>query len=81
MAYVLLQEFNIEWSSKKVSHLNCDTSVHENMTIVITSLAPLASLVHSTNATLHDNTYKRLHGDWKEWEVVVWNWHLNKCMF
>ena len=49
-----------------------------DLTVIITTLAPLTDLIHSTNASLHDNTYKRLHGNWKEWEVVIWNWRLNK---
>ncbi|KAJ7730115.1 hypothetical protein DFH07DRAFT_756469, partial [Mycena maculata] len=31
----------------------------------------LANLIHGVQASLHDNTYARVHGTWKEWEVVI----------
>ena len=45
--------------------------------IVITMLPNLARLIHKAKASLHDNTYKQTHGNWKEWEVVIWNDRLN----
>ncbi|KAJ7321920.1 hypothetical protein DFH08DRAFT_969813 [Mycena albidolilacea] len=33
----------------------------------------LAGRIHFSKASLHGITYVRLHGVWKEWEVVVWN--------
>ena len=41
-------------------------------------LPGLASRVHDADATLHDNTYKRVFGEWKEWEVVMWDKRLNQ---
>ncbi|KAF8173596.1 hypothetical protein K438DRAFT_1610611 [Mycena galopus ATCC 62051] len=41
--------------------------------IVITMLPYLAGRIHVAKASLHDNTYCRIHGIWKEWEVVVWD--------
>ncbi|KAJ7149385.1 hypothetical protein C8R43DRAFT_1192463 [Mycena crocata] len=41
--------------------------------IVITMLPYLADHIHLTKASLHDNTYARVHGTWKEWEVVIWD--------
>lgn len=41
-------------------------------------LPGLAELLHGAQTTLHDNTYKGVSGDWKEWEVVVWDARLNK---
>ncbi|KAJ7440399.1 hypothetical protein B0H11DRAFT_1660472, partial [Mycena galericulata] len=41
--------------------------------IVITMLPYLANLIHNAKASLHDNTYARLHGVWKEWEIVIWH--------
>ncbi|KAJ7288735.1 hypothetical protein C8J57DRAFT_1642908 [Mycena rebaudengoi] len=37
--------------------------------IVITMLPYLAERIHHAKASLHDNTYTRVHGPWKEWEV------------
>jgi hypothetical protein len=59
-----------------------DRYIHEIHTVngvdvVCTMLPYLANLVHSTNALLADDTYKRVHGSWKEWEIVVWNRRLN----
>jgi len=53
-----------------------DQYIHEVRTIdginiVCTMLLYLANLVHATNALLADNTYKRVHGSWKEWEIVI----------
>lgn len=45
--------------------------------IIVTFNPFLASLVHTAYATTHDNTYKRVEGSWKEWEVVQWVSHLN----
>lgn len=49
----------------------------DGVDIIVTMLAGLAERVHLANATLHDNTYKRVFGDWKEWEVVIWDKRLN----
>ncbi|KAJ7086972.1 hypothetical protein C8R44DRAFT_900928 [Mycena epipterygia] len=42
--------------------------------IVITMLPYLADRIHHAKASLHDNTYARVHGIWKEWEVVIWDY-------
>ncbi|KII84398.1 hypothetical protein PLICRDRAFT_179640 [Plicaturopsis crispa FD-325 SS-3] len=49
----------------------------DHTTVVVTMLPALAARIHSAKYSLHDNTYKRLHGDWKEWEVVIWDDRLN----
>lgn len=41
--------------------------------MVITMLPYLAGRIHAAKASLHDNTYCRIHGIWKEWEVVIWD--------
>ncbi|KAJ7038863.1 hypothetical protein C8F04DRAFT_1392709 [Mycena alexandri] len=41
--------------------------------MVITMLPYLANLIHIAKVSLHDNTYARVHGIWKEWEVVIWD--------
>ena len=41
--------------------------------VVVTMLRGLAELLHTARATLHDNTYKRVQGDWKEWEATLWH--------
>ncbi|KAJ7142783.1 hypothetical protein C8R44DRAFT_726114 [Mycena epipterygia] len=41
--------------------------------IIITMLPYLANRIHLAKASLHDNTYARVHGVWKEWEVVIWD--------
>jgi hypothetical protein len=41
--------------------------------MIITMLPYLANLIHGADASLHDNTYKRVCGHWKEWEVVIWD--------
>ena len=46
--------------------------------MVITMLPALAERIHLANMTLHDNTYKHVFGDWKEWEVVIWDGRLNQ---
>jgi hypothetical protein len=48
--------------------------------MIITMLPYLANLIHSADASLHDNTYKRVFGHWKEWEVVIWDKRLNTSM-
>lgn len=52
----------------------------DGVDMVVTMLPELASRVHQANATLHDNTYKRVFGDWKEWEVVIWDKKMNTRM-
>lgn len=52
--------------------------IHEvnvlNESIIIVTFNPsLVKYIHEATATLHDNTYKRVAGDWKEWEVVMWH--------
>jgi hypothetical protein len=54
-----------------------EVSSRDNIDVVITMLPNLARLIHKAKASLHDNTYKRTHGIWKEWEVVIWCDRLN----
>ena len=46
--------------------------------LIIPMLSYLAA--HTAWASLHDNTYKRTYGNWREWEVVIWDDHLNMHM-
>lgn len=46
--------------------------------MVITMLPGLAERVHTATAIFHDNTYKRVGQDWKEWEIVIWDVRLNR---
>ncbi|KAJ7912720.1 hypothetical protein B0H13DRAFT_1488514, partial [Mycena leptocephala] len=41
--------------------------------VILTMLPFLAGRLHAAKASLHDNTYARVHGQWKEWEVVIWD--------
>ncbi|KAJ7891064.1 hypothetical protein B0H13DRAFT_2340715 [Mycena leptocephala] len=41
--------------------------------VILTMLPFLAGRLHTAKASLHDNTYARVHGQWKEWEVVIWD--------
>ncbi|KAI0309098.1 hypothetical protein OF83DRAFT_1273383 [Amylostereum chailletii] len=51
--------------------------MNSNVDIIVTMLPALAECYHSARFSLHDDTYKRLHGNWKEWEVVIWHHRLN----
>jgi hypothetical protein len=55
-------------------------SSEDGTDVIVTMLPGLARLIHHADMTLHNNTYKRAHGIWKEWEVVLWNSQLNMCM-
>ncbi|KAF9044099.1 hypothetical protein BJ165DRAFT_1347476, partial [Panaeolus papilionaceus] len=52
-------------------------STHDGVQIVITMLSSLAACIHDADSTLHDTTYTRCYGEWKEWEVVIWDKRLN----
>ncbi|KAJ7775009.1 hypothetical protein B0H16DRAFT_1265082, partial [Mycena metata] len=56
-----------------IQYLTSDDGVQ----IVLTMLPFLAGRIHAAKASLHDNMYARLHGVWKEWEVVIWDDKLN----
>ncbi|KAJ7486492.1 hypothetical protein FB451DRAFT_949962, partial [Mycena latifolia] len=43
--------------------------------IIITMLPYLADRIYCAKASLHDNTYARVHGTWKEWEIVTADVH------
>ncbi|KAJ6513998.1 hypothetical protein DFH09DRAFT_1374151 [Mycena vulgaris] len=45
----------------------------DGIEIILTMLPFLARRIHSAKASLYDNTYARVHGVWKEWEVVIWD--------
>ena len=53
----------------------------DGVDMIITMLPSLAALIHTADSTLHDNTYKRVYGKWKEWEVVIWDKRLNMSKF
>ncbi|KIJ33118.1 hypothetical protein M422DRAFT_783248 [Sphaerobolus stellatus SS14] len=50
------------------------------ITVIITMVPGLAQFTHDAHTTLHDNTYKRVHGDFNEWEVVIWDSKGNRRM-
>ena len=45
----------------------------DQITVIVTMVPALAALTHQAHTTLHDNTYKRVHGKCNEWEVVIWD--------
>ena len=49
-----------------------EVTSRDGVELVVTMLPGLAEYLHSASATLHDNTYRRLHGNWKAWDVVLW---------
>jgi hypothetical protein len=49
-----------------------DSGIGDQVEVIVTMLPDLAKLIHHVHATLHDNTYKRVAGDFNEWEVVIW---------
>ncbi|KAJ7105611.1 hypothetical protein C8R44DRAFT_745769 [Mycena epipterygia] len=51
----------------------CKVTSENGEEIVITMLPCLADRIHHVKASFHDNTYARVHGIWKEWEVVIWD--------
>ncbi|KAJ6527896.1 hypothetical protein DFH09DRAFT_1285635 [Mycena vulgaris] len=60
-----------------IHHLTSEDGIE----IILTMLPFLASCIHSAKASLHDNTYARVHGVWKEWEVVIWDDKLDFRVF
>ncbi|KAL1717154.1 hypothetical protein EV715DRAFT_292556 [Schizophyllum commune] len=46
--------------------------------IIVTMFADGAEMLLRADTSYNDNTYKRTAGDWKEWEVVVWNAQLER---
>lgn len=52
----------------------------DGVDIIITMLPFLADRFHDADVSLHDNTYKRPHERWKEWEGVIWDRKLNTCL-
>ena len=60
-----------------------DRYIHEisscdGINIIVTLIPALAERLHFAKATQHDNTYKRAHGEWKEWEATIWDEQLDK---
>lgn len=56
-------------------------SSEEGFDVIVTMLPGLANYVHTASATLHDNTYARLHGNWKAWDAIIWlaRENMRKC--
>ena len=46
--------------------------------IIVTMLKAGALLLLRADVSFNDNTYKRTAGEWKEWEVVVWDARLER---
>jgi hypothetical protein len=49
-----------------------EVNSRDGVDLIVTMLSGLAKYIHTASATLHDNTYSRLHGNWKAWDVVIW---------
>ncbi|KAJ6564996.1 hypothetical protein DFH09DRAFT_1363963 [Mycena vulgaris] len=72
-AYLLdISEDQMEWLNKKNEPLSM-IAIIKTKTPGARVLPFLAGRIHSAKASLHDNTYARVHGVWKEWEVVIWD--------
>ncbi|KAJ7510558.1 hypothetical protein B0H11DRAFT_2401870, partial [Mycena galericulata] len=56
-----------------IQHITSEDGVE----VILTMLPFLARRIHTAKASLHDNTYSRVHGAWKEWEVVIFDDKLN----
>lgn len=52
-----------------IQHLTSEDGIE----VILTMFPFLVGRIHVAKASLHDNTYSRLHGVWKEWEVVIWD--------
>ena len=46
--------------------------------IIVTMLKAGALLLSRADVSFNDNTYNRTAGEWKEWEVVVWDARLER---
>ena len=55
-----------------------DVHISSDFVIVTTFIPALVSKIQYACATLYDNTYKRINGEWAEWEVVIFDTRLNK---
>ena len=66
--------------ARYIHHHLTETSDDGNGAVkVIVTMNPfLAGLIHGGVATQHDNTYKRVFGEYKEWEVVLWYNHTQR---
>ncbi|KAH6897587.1 hypothetical protein BKA70DRAFT_1563041 [Coprinopsis sp. MPI-PUGE-AT-0042] len=49
------------------------TIAESGFSLILTLFPGLVERLHDCNYSVHDNTYKRVYGDWKEWEVVIWD--------
>lgn len=54
-------------------------SSEEGFDVIVMMLQGLAQYVHTASATLHDNKYARLHGNWKAWDAIIWLTGKNMC--
>ncbi|TFY62625.1 hypothetical protein EVJ58_g3736, partial [Rhodofomes roseus] len=52
----------------------------DGINLIITMNPVLARRLHDVLYSLHDNTYKRVSGSWKEWEATYWDEILNMRM-
>lgn len=49
------------------------SAIEHGIPLVVTFRTGLAQRIHAAREIFHDFTYKRVHGQWKEWEVVIWD--------
>lgn len=50
-----------------------------NGTMIIVTMNPiLAERIHKARATVHDYTYKRVHGEFNEWVVAMFDEEMNQ---
>lgn len=49
------------------------SAIENGIPLVVTFRVGLARRIHDAKETFHDFTYKRVHGAWKEWEIVIWD--------
>lgn len=58
-------------------HYIHEVHTYGDVNLIVTFVPELAARLHDALETFHDNTYKRVHGDWKEWEATLWDRKLN----
>ncbi|KAJ3498258.1 hypothetical protein NMY22_g19617 [Coprinellus aureogranulatus] len=73
----VLNEQNIEKTIPKEQRYIHKVIAEPDFSMVITMLQGLCKRMHDAEVTLHDNTYKLIHGEWIQWECVLFDLRLN----
>lgn len=74
----VVNQMNIESAYQPEDRYIWHTGSSNGTMVIVGMNAILANRIHKARATVHDYTYKGIHGDFNEWVVALFDEEMNR---